>query len=166
MVAVSGRRQAAFDWIMETEAPNASFEALADPGDFETLDAKLNAAINDISKGKIGKLLVRQTKKLAMKGVMITGRQLLYIIYGQFALDQDRGTLYSFSQLMSITFPGDDKLELFLTVWDETVEGLEVEQPDHVLETMLFDKLAGTVPGTASSKKLAMELSRYELAKK
>jgi hypothetical protein len=80
-----------------------------------------------------------------------------YVIYGQFALNQNHVTCYAFSQPM---------LELFITVWNRTVKGPQVDQPDNVSQTRLDEDLEGLLAGMASLKKLAMVLPRFKLAKK
>ena len=46
VAGASGRSDAAFRWILAVEAPGQTFEALADSGDFSSLDAKLGADYN------------------------------------------------------------------------------------------------------------------------
>ena len=45
VMAASGRRDEAFQWIMEVKDPDISYEDLGDCSGFETLDMKLSAAI-------------------------------------------------------------------------------------------------------------------------
>ena len=46
VAAASGRPQAAFNWMIGVENQSATFESLANSGDFETMDAKLYTALH------------------------------------------------------------------------------------------------------------------------
>ena len=55
--AASGGSDEAFEWIMEVEDSNVTYEDLGNKADFPSLDAKLSDAILMVAKGHIGKLL-------------------------------------------------------------------------------------------------------------
>ena len=50
IAAASGRGEAAFKWALEVEEVEATFEGLANSGDFEILDVKLGSALSKISQ--------------------------------------------------------------------------------------------------------------------
>ena len=45
------QRKAAFDWIVEVKKPEATFAALGDVGQHESLDGKLSAALTKVMTG-------------------------------------------------------------------------------------------------------------------
>ena len=52
VAAASGVAEEAFQWIMEVEDQDATFESLRDSGAFPSLDTKLGAAISKICSGE------------------------------------------------------------------------------------------------------------------
>ena len=59
IAGASGKSKLAFKWILEVEAKDATFESLQDSGKFETLDTKLGASITKLSKGDLGRQIVK-----------------------------------------------------------------------------------------------------------
>ena len=57
--AASGRGKAAFDWIVEVEKPGATYDAMANVGEFESLDGKLYAALTKVMTGELGRKVTR-----------------------------------------------------------------------------------------------------------
>ena len=72
---------------------------------------------------------------------MLRGRQILWMISQQYALDENRGALYNLGDLMNLPYPGDAKLDAFLTLWENQVEGQKKAQPDENLEIFLYEKI-------------------------
>ncbi len=54
MVAASGLYQEAIAWMLAVDKKDVSHDALADPGEIVSLDAKLVAAISEIVNGELG----------------------------------------------------------------------------------------------------------------
>ena len=158
VVAASGRPKSALNWIIETENPRTTFEEMADCGEFESLDCKLEAALGKIAKGSIGRAPTNAAKSMAKRSLMTSGRQLLHLTYEQYALDPTRGSLYYLNHLMDIKSHGYANIEQFLLTWNETVEGLSKPQPHDVLEAILWKQIE-------PSAKMAQPFSRYLMAK-
>ena len=55
VTAASGRGEAAFRWVKKTESPIATFESFRDSDGFDSLDAKLAAALTKIATGELGR---------------------------------------------------------------------------------------------------------------
>ena len=160
VMAASGRRDEAFQWIMEVEDTNFTYEDLSDCTNFETLDAKLSAAISVIAnKGNIGREITNMEKLAAKKRTILSSRQLLRIIYKQYETDAEKGNLYEMRDLLAITYPGDDHIELFLANWNETVDNMEENPGENTLRGILHELVKG-------SRAISHELSRYKTAKK
>ena len=86
---------------------------------------------------------------------MLPGRQILWLISQQYALDENRGALYNMGDLMNIPYPGDAKIEAFLTHWENQVEGQREPQSDGNLEILLYEKIK-------KSELLATQIRNYE----
>ena len=96
VTAASGRGDVAFKWILLAESPSSSFESLATCGTgFESLDAKLAAAMTKLSHGELGRLfsLATEGERLADPPRMIKGRQLLWMVHDYHKFDEELGAI-------------------------------------------------------------------------
>ena len=125
VMGASGTGRASFDWIMAAENPDVGFAESATTGEYESLDVKLAAAIGKIAKGRIGKILSTLIESEARKGNFVTERQMLRIVYEQYEVDKAKGQIFDLSNLMTLTYPGDEKIESFLDTWND---GPEVDE--------------------------------------
>lgn len=157
VMAASGRRDEAFHWILEVEDEQFTYDDLADCTDFETLDSKLSAAIGIVAKGSIGRLLTRKMKTAAKNKTILSSRQLLKLIYKQYDLDAEKGQVHDMEDLIKMTYPGDDYLELFLLTWEEMVESMDEDPGEKTLGHILFSLIE-------HSQLLKTEISRYNMA--
>ena len=71
----------------------------------------------------------------------MTGRQALYVLYAEFAIDEERGALYDLSDLMLVKYKSDEHAPRFLNLWLHTVQGLSEKQPENNLMTLLKAQL-------------------------
>ena len=167
VVSASGRGQPAFDWVLEVEDENSTFESLQDPGMFPSLDAKLASAIARVAKGRIAKRLSLKTKELARKRMMISGRQSLWVAYKEYSYDEERGTLYGLSDLMSLRNPDAEKepsrqrpesIEAFIDEWDATLQAMKDEAPDNLKEVLFYEQVK-------NCHAIAPEIAEYDRAR-
>ena len=157
VMSASGKGRAAFEWIMAVEDPSASYSELEYAGEYESLDVKLAAGINKVAKGRIGKILTTLIEAAARQGQFVSGRQLLRVIYEQYELDRAKGQVFDLSNLMALSYPGDDKMESFLDTWNDVVQRLTKDPGEDILREILH-------PLIESSGKLRSALEIYELA--
>ena len=159
--AAAGGNDQAFLWILDVEDPKVMYDDLSDPGDFRSLDAKLGAAISDlvIGKGELERLMTLKTQEAAKLKTYLSGRQQLRLIYDRYKLDEENGKLFEIEDIMSLTFPGDEHLEMFKQTWDDMLSMLE-EDPGEGFKRGLMHKLV------RSSAKLSREISIFETARK
>jgi hypothetical protein len=119
----------AYTFFKEALKPNTTYEQLANSGEFETLDGKFASAISDIAKGELGRKLTLATEKEDKKDKMITGRQLLRLIWEQCKVDEASGALYDLTDLMAVKMKGDNPgpklLSAFMTCWESTLEHMK-----------------------------------------
>ena len=63
------------------------------------------------------------------------------MVYAEFAIDEKRGALYGFSDVVLLRFKSDDQAPRFLNLWQHTVQGDTEKQPDGNLMTLLKAQL-------------------------
>ena len=95
VAAASGKGQLAFTWSMETELPGATYDTLADSGNFVNLDVKLAAALDKAASNEVGRKLTQAKEVEAKRGLMLMGRQALWIVYQHYKINAQVGALYS-----------------------------------------------------------------------
>jgi hypothetical protein len=100
VTAASGRGEAAFKWIVETEDPAATYVQFADSAGYDSLDAKLAAALTSVASGELGRRITLAVELEAAKAKMLKGRQILWMIHDIHRLDEERGALYDFQDLV------------------------------------------------------------------
>ena len=141
IVTAAQRGSAIHPWIEKVELPEVTFDDLCDPEGYETLDAALCSAIFEIARGELSGTLTLQSRELRSKGQLMTGRQALYVLYAEFAIDEERGALYDLSDLMLVKYKSDEHAPRFLNLWLHTVQGLSEKQPENNLMTLLKAQL-------------------------
>ena len=157
VVSASGRGEAAFAWILEAENFEIPDDSLEARGPFESMDAKLSSALNDILRGRIATIIMDAKEKAALKGKRISGRLVYRMVLKEYNLDRCKGHMYDLEAFRLLNFPGDERLEQFLDTWEETINGLYRNYPDEDLEQHLFSLIK-------RSSKLAPAINRYKLA--
>ena len=153
--AASGVGHDIFQWLHVIQMPGTTFESLADSRGRPTLDVKLGSALRKLLKGDLKQQVQTKAKALERQGRMLRGRQILWLISQQYALDENRGALYNMGDLMNLPYAGDGKLEAFLTLWENQVEGQQEPQPERNLEILLYEKIK-------RSELLSTQLRNYE----
>ena len=56
-------------------------------------------------------------------GILIMGRQILWMIYQCNRVSEEAGALYSYEDLMAVEWHGDNKMEAFIQNWDMVLSG-------------------------------------------
>ena len=81
------------------------------------------------------------TEKEAKENRLIKGRQILFIVHQHFKINEEVGQVYDISNLMSVKFAGNGKLESFLNSWDMVLAGMKDEPPEKTLEILFLQEL-------------------------
>ena len=140
VLAASGRGKIAFEWIIEVEKPGATYAAMANVGDFESLDGKLSAALTKVMTGELGRK-VNQVKETGTKdGVLVRGRQVLWLVYDHYRINDELGLIYDFRDLNSVKMRGDS-LESFLHSWDNVLLGMKKQPDEDILRHMFLEQI-------------------------
>jgi hypothetical protein len=94
---------ATFAWILEVESESATWNSMAYVvGKNETLGTKLATAVTGIARGDLGTKISLCNEEGANKGEMVSGRQLLWLVYQSYKLSQTSGALYSLVDLTTL----------------------------------------------------------------
>ena len=84
-------------------------------------------------------VLLNATEEANAKGRMITGRQLLWLVYNEHKVDARLGFLFDITDLVAVKYDGD--LARFKIKWDYAVTGQMEPLSDTQLESILYKKL-------------------------
>ena len=154
----SGKGEKGYRWITEVEAEGQSFDALAHSGrTFGSLDQKLAAALVAIAKGELGRQITHASETERREGRCVKGRQLLFLVYQYYRIDEAAGALYNIHDLWNVTFVNDDKMEGFLASWDALLAGMKKTPSDEDLEVIFLRQMR-------KSKALTIDVAQYDRA--
>ena len=127
VATASHRPRDAFDWIPEVEKAK-SIDVLGDPGvgtlgSWETLDSALYEALQIPKSGEIERQIRALRKQLTTKAgkpVLLTGRQILYLIDEHMALDDLDIDILEVEKLKSIKMANND-LKRYVDTFETTL---------------------------------------------
>ena len=142
VVAASERGQKAATWVMEVDSPDATYDLLAESGEFMSLHVKLAAALSKLASGDLGRKLTQAKEVEARMGVMLKGRQALWMVYEYYRVNAEAGALFDLSDLLNVKLRGD-ALEAFMANWDYVLVGMAVEPTADTLKVLFLDNLRG-----------------------
>ena len=144
---------------MAARQPDALLEDFQDSAGFDSLDAKLAAALTSNVSGELGRRVTMAVEIEARQGRMLKGRQILWLTHDHHKLDAERGALYDFTDLMSVKLKGDSNLESFWTAWESVLSAtLHTPSPD-IMEVLFLEQLR-------HCSALREEISQYDRAKR
>jgi hypothetical protein len=141
VTAASGRGEEAFKWILQAEKATATLRSLADSRRFDSLDAKLAAALTEVASGELGRRINLAVELEASKGKMLKGRQILWMVHDHHKLDEERGALYNFQDLMSVKLRGDANLESFMITWESVLSKMHNPPSQDIVEVLFLEQL-------------------------
>ena len=128
-------------FVFSVEAEGASFESLAtsDTDRHRALDAKLADGLLKVVKGDLSRRLAVMSESLAKRGLVLSGRQILLLIYKEFSKDAHQTDCTSYTHLEKIQCGKDVRgLETFLAVWDNLMLNFQTPPTrDHMYSAFL-----------------------------
>ena len=116
LVEASGRKDETpiIQWIQCTEVEGTRHEDFEESGDgFETLDRKLAAALIRVIKGELGRKVHLESQKMHLRGKVLKGRQVYWMILSTFRTNPNMGVVYGVRDISKVQWLGDEKLETF-----------------------------------------------------
>ena len=141
IVSCCERPERARAFAFSCEDPAATFEtlAIADGDRHRALDAKLADALQKIVRGDLARRLAVRSEALARNGLVLSGRQILWLVYREFSKDSHMTDAVSYSHLEKLQGSRDLKgLETLLTVWDALqLNFMNPPQADHLYASFL-----------------------------
>ena len=135
----------AFKWITAVEDEDATQSLMANcDRKFVKLDAKLSDAINEMMKdceNDLAKQLLNIKEANVKAGRRTLGREMLWVIYRNYKVDEASLVLFSIEDLMKVEISGakGEKLYAFITEWDSKMIHMK-EPPDPNVVQALFVK--------------------------
>ena len=115
------------------------------PKKFDTLDAKLAAALTNVCKGELSRKVILKTEEEAKAQRLIRGRQILWLIYEEYRINEEAGSLMNLSDLMKVVIKKDqskiEHLSRFMMNWDSVIAGMSNPPSDENLQVMLYDQV-------------------------
>ena len=72
---------------------------------------------------------------------LLTGRQILHMLYQYFRTSRNMGVIYNIVDLSKIEWLGDEKLETFRNNWENRVAGLPHRTSRNMMAEILLDNL-------------------------
>ena len=134
--------KAAFLWIRKVEASAAVPADLAETDGFATLDSKLASALRKVVTGSLGRSINVEKEKFASSGQMMTGRQILLMIYNHFRVTEVDNNILDLEDLIAVNMNNDD-LRRFYDEWEMTLTGIRKVPDEDWLETLLKSQIKG-----------------------
>ena len=144
MAGASDRPELATAWIFEVESPDATFDSFRpDPTDrLRTLDAKLAEALGRVVKGETSRRVAIASEKAALEGSLLTGRQILFMVYQEYRRDDsktDHVAHANLEKLGSVTV--DAALEAFMGTWEALLLTSKVQPTEAHLYSAFYARL-------------------------
>jgi len=141
VAGASGDPQRGFAWIMEVEMAGVPLRSLENSGLFPTLDAKLAAALSKAIHGEFARRVnVMKEEHAKSRGLMLTGRQILFLLYHHYRTTEADGEMLDLQDLMAVRLANDD-LRKFLNDWEMTLTGMKAAPDMKLCETLFIREL-------------------------
>ena len=119
----------------KVEALTVTSADLAETDGFATLDSKLASALRKVVTGSLSRTINVEKEKLAAQGQMMTGRQILLMIYEHFRVTEVDNNILDVEDRIAVKMVGDD-LRRFYDEWEMTLTGIRKLQESEWLETL------------------------------
>ena len=141
VMATSNVGAPAFEWILEVEHPGSSMASLANSGHFPSLDSKLKASLMRVVSGSLQMKIANDSEKAIRSGKFLTGRQVLWMIYDHYRVDEEAADLHDVLDLSEVTCHGDQDIERWYLKWGLVLQQQRTEQPEKNLRSMFLKQM-------------------------
>jgi hypothetical protein len=149
VAGASDRPELATAWIFEVESPDATFEMFRqNPSDrLRTLDAKLAEALGRVIKGETARRVAIASERAALDGTLLTGRQILYMVYQDYRRDEAKTDHVAYGNLEKLgSVSQDGALEGFMSTWEALLLTFKTPPTEAHLYSAFYARLC-KVPG-------------------
>ena len=153
VISASERPERARPWIFEVEKDDVTMDELHcnDHDKQRTLDAKLADALQKVLKGEPARKVALATERAALTHEILSGRQILLLIYQEFKRTEARTDAAAYSNLENIRCGNTDhSLEAFMTLWENLLLSFRTPpSADHLFS--VFMSRVKHLPGLATT---------------
>jgi len=80
-------------------------------------------------------------KALQTSTKLLSGRQILYMIYEHFRSNKNVGLVYTICDLAYVKWLGDERMETFRNNWETTLAGMSAQVDDSHLTELLLQQM-------------------------
>ena len=140
-------------WIFEVERPDVTFDSSRpDPSDrLRTMDAKLAEALGRVVKGEMSRRVAIDAEKAALAGSLLTGRQILFMVYQEYRRDDSKTDHVAYSNLEELgSVSADTTHEAFMSTWEALLLTFKVQPSEAHLYSAFYARLC-KVPGLSTT---------------
>ena len=132
----------AFQWINEVEDENQTFERLHESGKFHTLDFKLCKELYAHIRGELLHRIQLVEEEYAQEKPprLISGRQLLFMVYEWYKVEEDDKAVHDIKRLLNLRMHNND-LAKWQFEWDAELLRQNEEVPLHLKHTLYQEKV-------------------------
>ena len=112
-----------------------------------------------MSKSHIRKILATSSTEAARRKQRLAARQLLRLIYNEYAVDEEDGRLFELEEIIALINSGDAHMQQFLSTWQNCLNRMGTD-PREEVKIFIFLKLV------KRSDALKVSLNAYDMAKR
>ena len=151
LVAASGRNDMReINWWAETSKETSTFDSLEDSGEdrFLSLDLKLSISLSVMLKevnNEVTSSTAQKEHAASMKGRMLKGRQIAWLILTFFKRNPKMGVIYSVTDLAKLDWMGDKQIYKFLMMWRLMLDQMNTTLPESELTEILLQKVEKSI---------------------
>ena len=138
VAGASSNPKDAFAWISDVEV-TSDWTKLADSGRYPSLDAKISAGLSKVIHGELARIVTLREEEASMKGEMLMGRQLAWMIFDHFKISEQEGPILEYKDLFALEFKTN--LKGFLNEWDSVILGMKTVPAVDILESLFRAEL-------------------------
>ena len=135
IMSASGVPKTIQKWIKKIDAATCIEDLLDDEG-YETLSYKIAAGLIVACHGEFKRNIELMEAKLEKKGESLNGRQLLFLVYEHYKLQEVDAKLFDFNDLLGVHLKGDNLVAL-VNDFEATLDGM-AKEPDEDVKCNLF----------------------------
>ena len=153
VAGASDRPELATAWIFEVERPDVTFDSFRpDPSDrLRTLDAKLAEALGRVVKGETSRRVAIAAEKAALAGSLLTGRQILFMVYQEYRRDDSKTDHVAYANLEKLgSVSVDTALDAFMSTWEALLLTFKVQPSEAHLYSAFYARMC-KVPGLSTT---------------
>ncbi|WP_288992754.1 hypothetical protein, partial [uncultured Marinobacter sp.] len=146
-------------FFLQGSGEGVTFDSLHDSGElrFRSLDIKLSTSMGKVVRAgpvSLAAELQLKEQQAVLKGTMVMGRQIAFLIYQYYQTNPDMDFTYGLEDLGALAWHGDHNISGFLFLWTQITSRMKLQIDQSELSAILYKKMA-------VSTALASDLAHY-----